>query len=157
MSRRYKINPEYIIPTIWATVIFVAVAALCILVALAISVSVSGKTLTKTNPIVSLERASTVDGSFFLGTGTISEVTYFFFYREIAPNQYVLDQTRTSRTIIEESNDKSPVHIEKTQNCKTFWVVGELCRYSHPQEQINILIVPKGTIIKEFSAHSRSR
>ena len=86
--------------------------------------------------IVSIKRESQAEGSFFLGSGTVEEETYYFYYYEVKPNVYKLGKKPTSRTYIIQDDSVIP------------------CVYKHKEQAKDYyydIYVPVGTIITTFS------
>lgn len=87
--------------------------------------------------IISLERDSEVSGSFFLGSGTVKEEQYYYFY--VPTNRgYKLDSKRCKETYIVEDDTITPC----LYSCK------EAGSYSEYYQ----LYVPTNTVVKEYHA-----
>jgi len=98
-------------------------------------------------PIVSIERDLNIEGSFFLGSGSISERMYYFTYAVLLDGGYYLVKIPSGVSIIYETNAISPrVHV--TWN-STVTLNGFSFRDSCLWKSVRIY-VPLGTIIKEF-------
>lgn len=99
-------------------------------------------------PIVSIERDSLIHGSFFLGTGSIDEVMYYFAYTQLSDGGFYLAKMRISRSIIYETDSAKPY-------VRVWWNTAE-CLTSQfdwgnsPFWKRIEIYVPKNTIIKEF-------
>ena len=97
--------------------------------------------------ICSINRENLTEGSFFLGSGSINSVAYFFYYVKEGSDTYHLSKTMAEETkIIENNNLVSGIYKDKM--LKTYPVWSGLGGNEYT-ENIRI-IVPKGTIIKEF-------
>ena len=107
------------------------------------------QTITYTQPIVSLKSSSTVSGSFCLGSGTIKEKDYYFYYADLDNNQYKMEKVEAYNTIIQETNERSPqiiITIDRRNPPK--WV-GK--NWMDIQDTKSIIIyVPVGTIIRQI-------
>jgi len=98
-------------------------------------------------PIVSMYNDQQISGSFFLGSGTIDETEYYFCMEKIEENRYKRLQVPAKHTIICESDTESPKYkytIEKSVYEK--FLVLDFSDISNRE-----LVVPKNTIIKQFS------
>lgn len=104
--------------------------------------------------IVSLNINSTVSGDFFLGSGSIDEVEYYFYYKKCADGGYLKEQIPVVETKIYETNDISPrlqwTEVRSLENKYTSFFIGASGYYFVDQEDFKFF-VPEGTIIKEFS------
>ena len=101
--------------------------------------------------IVSLERQNEIYGSFFLGTGTIEEITYYYVYRKTSIG-LVFEKIPVNkfgyRVYIVETNDISPRFVDETycEEDPGFLNWNQECKHTKK------LIVPKGTVVREFKA-----
>lgn len=87
--------------------------------------------------IVSLERSNNVEGSFFLGSGHVDSVEYYYFYTPTNKG-YKLEKKSHDRTYIVEDDSTTPcLKAIKEVNA---W------------NEYYVLIVPTNTIIREFHA-----
>ena len=107
--------------------------------------------------IVSLDRESKIHGSFILGTGSIDDVDYYYYYKKVGESSYKLERARALDIVIEESNDVTPqVKVSNKiirSSFKSFLNPAYKEGPLNPtdEELKNTIVVPKGTIIKEFS------
>ena len=86
-----------------------------------------------TTTIVSLEKQTLVNGHFTLGFGNIGEDMYYYAYTMIGKDNYKLFKIDSDNVVIKETNKEPPKYINDT------------CKYT------KTLIVPKGTITKQFN------
>ncbi len=100
--------------------------------------------------IVSLRAEGKVSGSFFLGTGTIKEDTYYFVYKEtsrgLTLEEIRVKTDRGSKVYIVEDDDISPRYVDET-------VCNEkpnLLNWFQDCKHTRKLIVPEGTVVREF-------
>ena len=85
--------------------------------------------------IVSIERDSSVSGSFFLGSGHIDSKMYYFFYHE-TDKGYKLDKLEHDETYIIETDSETP-HLDEIKEEQSW-------------DSYYVLTVPTNTIVKEF-------
>ena len=87
--------------------------------------------------IVSLNRQSDIEGSFFLGTGRVESKEYYYFYTPTNKG-YKLEKRSHERTYIVEDDSVSPClkEVKETNNWYEYYV----------------LVVPTNTVVKEFHA-----
>lgn len=85
--------------------------------------------------IVSLKMNSEIQGNFVLGSGTLKDVNYYYFYKETSQG-YRLDKVRSEDTVIDEDDSITPslYHIKESGSYSPYFK----------------LYVPVGTIVKEF-------
>ncbi len=105
--------------------------------------------------IVSLERGSSMSGSFFLGIGGMGSSQKYYFYRKLKDGTFLLDSVDAENTPLQESNEK-PVLVKikrKWGECKNALYCtkgkGEISHFAKSYK----LIVPKGTILREFKVN----
>ena len=85
--------------------------------------------------IVSLERASKIHGSFFIGSGSVNSRQVYYVYK-VTEQGYKLESLETSYTYIRESNDVTPgVYHWKAS--------GETKSYYH-------IWCPVGTVVEQY-------
>ena len=123
---------------------YIVILVVLMLMGLIIGCGERGQTI-EVYKIISLERQSSIEGSFFIGIGSISDRQYYFAYEERQANEYVLrripafincgNHPGPATTIIE---SEEPPHVIKFDNLVA----------SHPGYKI---YVPFGTVIKEFT------
>jgi hypothetical protein len=100
-------------------------------------------------PIVSLSHKSNVEGDyFFLGSGTVREVEYYFMYRKRDEHLYSKSQLSVYRSMIQETDEPPEVEVYEYR-VKKAWkpFVFDLGKQ---KRQRYIIKVPHNTIIKEF-------
>ena len=100
-------------------------------------------------PIVSLKDSSSIEGHFFLGSGSIKDKTYYVYYKKLSDTQFQMDKIETEGCIIEENSSVEPnVYFEAVYYSCPSWLApfGEF-RMADRNRKI---IVPKGTIIRQF-------
>ncbi|MBE7649149.1 hypothetical protein [Tenacibaculum finnmarkense] len=96
--------------------------------------------------IKSLGNDKYVNGNFFVGSGTIDETDYYFFYVNTS-NGYQKLKILVSQTYIIETDKRTPEYVKVYSNYndeEIFWKV--LFR----DEKFNRLYVPEHTIIRDF-------
>lgn len=102
--------------------------------------------------IHSLKNKSEVSGDFFLGSGSIENKEYYYFYYKSSLG-FKRDKVLVSETSIVETDDKNPEIVRGEQcydqNTLIKWQCGEV----ESQRYKYIMYVPKGTIIKEFNVY----
>lgn len=99
--------------------------------------------------IVSLEMQNELYGSFFLGTGTIEDVNYYYVYKKTSIGlvfEKILVKDLGRVVYIVETNDISPRYVVETV-CKE---EPSMLNWFQDCKSVRKLIVPKGTIIREF-------
>jgi len=105
------------------------------------------------NDIISLKGNSEVSSSFFLGTGSINEHQYYVYYLDLGSSRYKLDKVKTSRTIIVQDNnlkDKGELRVFEGIAVGNVWSKLAGPFKNECSKQSYELVVPEGTIIKEF-------
>ena len=98
-------------------------------------------------PIVSLKQNNRVEGSFFLGIGSIEGIAYYLYFRNLGDSRYKRGRIKASKTIIQEGFQESPTISWTRVRGKVNWFIHR--EYIDRQEDY-VLHVPKGTIIKQF-------
>lgn len=105
--------------------------------------------------IVSLERQNEVYGSFFLGIGTIKEINYYYVYKKTSRGLNFEkipiiggNSAHHSKVYIVETNEISPRYVEETV-CEE---EPSMLNWFQGCDSTRKLIVPKGTIVREFRA-----
>ena len=83
-------------------------------------------------PIISLTLNGKVEGTFFLGSGSIEDEPVYYFYKE-KEGGLILDYVYATETIVIETNDVEPVLVEYG------------CTFKQSK-----LYVPEGTIIRHM-------
>lgn len=95
--------------------------------------------------ISSINRNSEISGSFFLGTGSVDEKNYYYFYYK-SRYGYKLDKITVKNSYIVETKHKKPeiVKVVDTYNQDVFIKLldSNVKRY--------LIYVPENTIIKDF-------
>ncbi len=97
--------------------------------------------------IHSLGNDKYLNGDFMLGTGTISETDYYFFYVKTVRGMSRI-KVRVYDTYLIETDSRRPEYVEVVQKYDDegrFWKV--IC----DDKLFNKLYVPTGTIVREFS------
>jgi hypothetical protein len=138
-------NETFAICAVFTVVIFI------ILLVSALAGSFIDDTYKSQFSIVSMSRQNEISGSFFLGTGTIEEVTYYYTYRQ-EMRGLTLEKIPTievgEKVYIVETNEISPRYVDERiceeKPSALNWIQG--C------ERTRKLIVPRGTIVREFRA-----
>lgn len=98
--------------------------------------------------ICSINRENLTEGSFFIGSGSINDVAYFFYYVKDGADTYHLSKIIAEDTTIIENSQLVP-GIYKDRMLKVYPKWSGLGENEYTK---NIrIVVPKGTIIKEFS------
>ena len=100
--------------------------------------------------IVSLRDNSSLSGEFFLGYGKIGTDNCYIYYHKVDNNQFIQRSISTSNVTIVETNEQTPKlqwnnYYYKTPN----WLMPDWWTNDEHSENLK-LIVPKGTIIKQF-------
>ena len=85
--------------------------------------------------IVSLKMDSEIQGNFALGSGTIRDINYYYFYKRTSEG-YRLDKVKSEETVIDEDDSVTPslYHIKEAGSYNAYFKLN----------------VPVGTIVKEF-------
>ena len=86
--------------------------------------------------IMSIRRESEMEGSFFLGSGTIKDVQYYFYYQQTSLG-VKLGKVEATRSYVIETDEKTP----------SVWEIKEKNSYGKPY---NTIYVPTGTITTTF-------
>ncbi len=117
---------------------------LIICVLLSLLVSTACGMLPNYQDIVSIKQTSTITGSFFLGSGTIDSIDYYYFYFK-SGDGYQLGKQPIENTVIIESDNITP-HIERTAgNFFSNTLIEDLYGKSAK------IYVPVGTILMKFN------
>ena len=98
--------------------------------------------------LVALKDGSSLSGSFFLGSGTVENKQYYFYYYEISSGGYRQDKIEnTSEVTIFERNGETP----KIRYYKYEFVNKTWDKWSIPSECNDIsIIVPPNSITRKF-------
>lgn len=99
-------------------------------------------------PLYSIKVDNEIRGSFFLGTGSVDGVRYYYGYVENGRGGFILHKFEASETSIFEK-DAIPSVEWQTVHYKTPWWISPFNLTSYKETKRD-LIVPKNTIIKEF-------
>lgn len=116
--------------------------------------------------IVSIEKSKTVEGTFFLGCGSVDGSMKYYWY-EKTDKGYLLENTYASDCYIIESNEVGPhaTYIKRWNEISEYvWIYDPLAFYHKvvndihkpinmdcgPRFSKQSITVPKGTILKEF-------
>lgn len=86
--------------------------------------------------IISIHRECSIEGNFVLGTGSMKDVQYYFYYHE-TPNGILLDKVKTENTYI----------VETDEYKSSIYEIKEL----HSLNSYNRIYVPYGTIVTTFT------
>lgn len=117
-------------------------------------------------PIKSIKNDREVQGSFFLGCGTVNEYEYYYFFQVNEKGRFERVQIGTWKAEIEETDSKKPciaypyertaVRKDKVKNYK-WWFFNHENEYTKTTSPVwgeNIIIyVPKGTILTKFELY----
>jgi len=96
-----------------------------------------------------LTDSSQIEGSFFLGSGSIRQTPVYYFYAETGTDTYELHWVNASRTTIHES-DSNP-HIDYTgYRSENAWLNVFGAAGADGQETYDIY-VPKGSIVQNYN------
>lgn len=97
--------------------------------------------------IYSLKNKSDVAGSFFIGSGSISETEYYYFYYK---SKYGFERHKleTHNVSIDETDDSRPRLVERIRTYK-----GKHFKWYDMSTNKYIMYVPKGTIIRQFRVY----
>ena len=68
--------------------------------------------LTETVPLVTLRNADGVAGSFFLGTGSVESVPYYFYYKPSGDGGYKQDRLQSSANVTVYEEDRTDGALE---------------------------------------------
>jgi hypothetical protein len=90
-----------------------------------------------TYPIKSIRTSETIEGEFFLGSGSFGGHTYFYSYVEIRPGSFQLKRYQMEKTTISETDSYPRVLIYKYT-----WTPND--------GDAAVFMVPKGTIVEKF-------
>jgi len=101
--------------------------------------------------IISMRNNSKTEGSFFLGSGSINQVEYYFYFYKTKDGGIKRDKVSTRYATIHETNDKSP-RVEWTMVTKAWpwWL--KIYKSMSDIERLGDfrVYVPEGTIIERF-------
>lgn len=103
------------------------------------------------HPIASLSINSETNGSFMLGSGYINEIEYYIFYKIHGNDRYSREKIRVRGTMIVESNETEPQLRYDYETIEGNIWIGQTMVRDLREVKNRELIVPKGTIIKEFN------
>lgn len=118
----------------------------------------------KTIPIYSLKNDTQIQGNFTLGTGSLYETEYYYFYIKNSRGNFERGEVPVRHAEINETDNKQPAvlipYVIKTirkDNLKhpKLWYFNtqNTSKTSETYTDKRILRVPKGTIIKKFSVY----
>ena len=123
-----------------------------ILIVLSLSLMSCEKHFIKTFPIISIGKDRGIEGDFFLGCGTVNDITYFISYVMLSYGKIKLVKINIDRVLICE--------IEEGEPHASFDYYGGALGDINVEEHLNrgwqrrllqvIFYVPKGTILREF-------
>ena len=104
--------------------------------------------------IISLRDDSKIYGRFFLGSGTINEIDYYYYYKKLNNTSYKIQRVKSFRSIIHETDIEPRVdtYFERVYFTKyTKFMIGIfLGEYQDNYNYRYDIYVPEGTIIKEM-------
>ena len=95
--------------------------------------------------LVALKQKDGIQGSFFLGSGSIQDVQYYFYYRNLGNNTYRMGKEKVDNCVVVEDGRKSKVWFTPEFNNRWWYLVG----LPSAQKAIEFH-VPKGSISKDF-------
>lgn len=98
--------------------------------------------------IYSLRNSNELSGSFVLGSGSIEETEYYYYFYK-GKNGFVRDKMPVSQVSIQESDSIKPkiVSLEDVYS-KDTWV-----KWSDSPSDEYIMYVPKNTVVQKFSVY----
>lgn len=97
--------------------------------------------------IYSLKNKSDVYGNFFLGSGTVSETEYYYFYYK-SNYGYERHKLSTNDVSIVENDNTRPRIVERIRTYK-----GKYFKWEDKSTEKYIMYVPTGTIIRQFRTY----
>lgn len=98
--------------------------------------------------IYSLKNQEKIQGDFYLGSGSIEQVEYYYFYWKDVNGFYNRGQEEVNKTVIEESDTCRP-HTE-VLNYKYISRTSLVSVYGEEEQERYKIVVPRGTIINNF-------
>ena len=129
----------------------------------AFSVGVEYKAVDEEIAIYSLRDEQEISGSFILGSGGFGTSQAYYFFRDHSGGGVIRDSVRASRTPIIEDSSQEPHLIQRVNRVRSVnWLWAHPAIVFNQGEWIgttggiegrvlgNTLVVPEGTIIKEF-------
>jgi len=100
--------------------------------------------------IQSLKNSNDIQGSFVLGTGSVEQVEYYYYYFKDINGYFRRGKKQVENTVIEERGGTP--HIER-KYIKRVSITGIVKSYKdQPSEEYKI-VVPKGTVINKFEVY----
>jgi hypothetical protein len=97
--------------------------------------------------VKSLGNDKYLEGSFTLGSGTIGEVDYYFYYMETSSG-YKRLKVRVSNTYLVETDSRPPEIVEDKEYVNDSDMF--LKHMNNDRVKYKVMYVPKGTIIRDF-------
>lgn len=133
----------------------VLLSAISLLITLYVSASSrmvpSGPRIVK--PIASLKTVSSIQGSFFLGSGGIGSMECYYYMLDLGNASYKRESIYTSNVILKETNKEIPnisyQHYKMSETDFSVWWPTYF-RVNREYDQDFILTVPEGTVIQHF-------
>ena len=103
-------------------------------------------------PIISFTSDRSISGSFFIGSGSIDTVEYYFYYALREDGNYIRQKQPVESSSIQEMPEGSTNQPCIKWNALTYknpkWVGPN---FSDPGKSEHVFVVPHGTIIQRFS------
>lgn len=100
--------------------------------------------------IKSLSLQSSTQGAFFLGTGSVNNESYYFFYKELNDGGYELSKVRTCSAVIYE--DSEDPYIESIAGIEYKGETYHDIR-QHRCMKLHDIHVPEGTIVEKYQVN----
>jgi len=108
--------------------------------------------VTYTQDIASLNQGDNLSGSFFLGSGSIDQTPYYFYFVKCKDGSYIRNQVVASKTYIHENENENPcLKWTVTRNEVPKWLKTGISDVYDDEASSYHLYVPANTIIKEFT------
>lgn len=95
--------------------------------------------------ITSVNRGNDIEGDFFLGSGTIKEKSYYYFYYK-SKYGYKLDKVDADNSYIVETDEGKP----RITKVKTKYNQDHFIKITYGGFKRYIIYVPKNTIVRDF-------
>lgn len=99
--------------------------------------------------IQSIKNASNLNGSFFLGSGNIEEIEYYFYFYKTKEG-FVRGKKQVSNTVIVENDSLKP-QVQQLYNY--YESRSGLFKPSESSVEAYKIVVPKGTVINKFELY----
>lgn len=144
--------PDAFLAAIVSTGVFVLVAGIGLLIVVGVAGNIDDNPEIEviTHELISIRNDSKTSGSFFLGSGYIDDVEYYFAFQKRDDGGLVRIQIPASRMPIYEDDEKTPSYQYSKYRHSCPWWLGWGTWESLNRQKDAKVYVPVGTVIQKF-------